>query len=67
MIYSLNKSCTKNIKIWKKVLISRLPIYKIPTRYIDINELGFKEIPKLPNGKILRHKVLQSMKDLHYD
>lgn len=67
MIYSLNKSCTTNIKIWKKVLISKLPIYKIPTRYIDINELGFNEIPKLPNGKILRHKVIQVIKDRHYD
>jgi acyl-CoA synthetase (AMP-forming)/AMP-acid ligase II len=67
LIYSLNASSKININVWKKILLSNLPIFKIPTRYVNINELGFKEIPKLPNGKILRHNVEKALIDINND
>ena len=63
MIFTLKENRLKDINKWSKKLSSVLVNYKIPTRYIDVEELGFKELPKAPNGKILRSKLNQIIKD----
>jgi acyl-CoA synthetase (AMP-forming)/AMP-acid ligase II len=57
MIYTLKRDKVSNFNKWSKILSTVLANYKIPTRYIDIEDLGYQEIPKASNGKILRSKV----------
>jgi acyl-CoA synthetase (AMP-forming)/AMP-acid ligase II len=57
MIYTLSNNAFADEKSWSKIFSSKLANYKIPSRYINVKDLGLEEIPKSANGKILRNKV----------
>jgi len=35
----------------------------VPQRFIDVETLGIAEIPKAPNGKVLRSKIKELLRD----
>jgi len=57
MVYNLKENKLPREISWSKILSKVLANYKIPTRYINIKELGYTEIPKAANGKLLRNKI----------
>ena len=63
MIYTLTNKTFADEKSWSKILSSKLANYKIPSRYINVKDLGLEEIPKSVNGKILRNKVYELVKN----
>ena len=40
-----------------RFLFKKIANFKIPKRIIHCSDIGLREIPKAPNGKILRSKV----------
>ena len=63
MIYTMKENKLPDPSAWSRMLNTVLSNFKIPTRYINIEELGHDEIPKASNGKILRSKVKQAVKN----
>jgi acyl-CoA synthetase (AMP-forming)/AMP-acid ligase II len=61
LLYRKKPGMNPEISEWKRYLNSVLSNFKVPKRYIDIEELGLKEIPKAPNGKILRSKIRETL------
>lgn len=57
LIYRKKPGMNIEMLKWKKFLNDNLSNFKVPKQYIDIEDLGLKEIPKAPNGKILRNKI----------
>ena len=63
MIYTMKENKLPDPSAWSRMLSTVISNFKIPTRYINIEELGHDEIPKASNGKILRSKVKQAVKN----
>ena len=55
------KTDTKNdellIRKWRKFLINKLPYYKVPNKFINIDTLMTKDFPRLSNGKIDKKRL----------
>lgn len=64
MVFTLKHKMLPDIKGWSKILSTVLANYKIPTKFININDLGHTEIPKALNGKLLRSTVQNMVNDL---
>ena len=64
MIYTLKEGKQANLSDWSKKFLDNLANYKVPTNYINITDFGLKELPKAPNGKILRGQINKLMKEL---
>lgn len=45
------------IRKWRKLLINKLPFYKVPSKFININSLMTKDFPRLSNGKIDKKRL----------
>jgi len=63
LIYGTKQDEKADPAQWKKVFNANLSSYKIPKYFLNIKELGKNEIPKSPNGKILRSVVKNLMKE----
>lgn len=50
------------ISAWKNIFIQHLSSFKIPSRYINIEDLGMEKIPRAENGKFLRQKIKELLK-----
>ncbi len=61
MVYTLKRGEVDNPSNWKKTLSSVLTNYKVPSRYLNVTDLGFSELPKAANGKILRGKIKERL------
>ena len=51
---------------WIQALSKFVVKFKLPTKFLNIIELNLTEIPKAPNGKILRHD-LKVIVNQHYN
>ncbi len=55
------KTDTKNdellLRKWRKFLINKLPFYKVPSKFINIDTLMTKDFPRLSNGKIDKKRL----------
>jgi len=47
----------KDYQIWKNILKKNLTPFRIPKKFINVTDLGLTNIPKSPNGKILRGEI----------
>ena len=45
------------IRKWRKFLINKLPYYKVPNKFINIDTLMTKDFPRLFNGKIDKKRL----------
>jgi len=45
------------IRKWRKILINKLPFYKVPSKFINIGSLMTKDFPRLSNGKIDKKRL----------
>jgi len=57
LIYGMKKGEKADPVKWRKVFNANLSSYKIPKYFLNIKQLGKDQIPKAPNGKILRNEV----------
>lgn len=57
LVYRLMEGKSKSINNWVQALSKFVVKFKIPTKFVNVNELKITEIPKAPNGKILRHNI----------
>jgi acyl-CoA synthetase (AMP-forming)/AMP-acid ligase II len=42
---------------WREILVQGLSVFKVPRRYVAVDELGLPALPRAANGKILRGHV----------
>lgn len=63
LLYESTKKIDEN-KILK-VLLKKITNFKIPKKIIHCYEVGLNEIPKAPNGKILRSKVREIVENYY--
>ena len=45
------------LRKWRKFLINKLPFYKVPSKFINIETLMTKDFPRLSNGKIDKKRL----------
>jgi len=62
LVYKQETNTNVDIDVWKKTFAENLSSFKIPKRFINIKELGREDIPKAPNGKMLRKNVKDLIK-----
>ena len=58
LIYETSTNKKININLLKKYLSMKISKFKIPKYFFNINEINLSEIPKAPNKKILRKKII---------
>ena len=63
LIYKLKAGYKEDIQSWEKVLYSNLSSFKVPKKFIAVEDLGLTEVPKAQNGKILRHAIGECLSD----
>ena len=57
LVFKLRKGASENVKEWSKIIQKNVSAFKVPKVFVNINLLEEKEIPKSPNGKVLRGKT----------
>lgn len=57
LVYLKSADVNVDINEWKNFLSTQLSNYKVPRRFIDVEELGIEDIPKAQNGKLLRKEI----------
>jgi long-chain acyl-CoA synthetase len=64
LVFLYEKDNKNNIEIgeWKSIFIQYLSSFKIPAKYVNIDDLGRATIPKAANGKILRQKIKELLR-----
>ncbi len=66
LVYRLVEGKKENFNKWIQALSKFVVKFKLPTKFLNIEELNLSEIPKAPNGKILRHS-LKVLVNQHYN
>ena len=57
LVYRLNEGSSATPEKWLQSLSRYVVKFKLPNRFVSVGELNLTEIPKAPNGKILRHNI----------
>lgn len=57
LVYRLMEGRNADFNKWIQALSKVVVKFKLPTKFLNIEELNLSEIPKASNGKILRHKI----------
>lgn len=57
LVYRLMEGKISSINKWVQALSKFVVKFKLPTKFVNVDELKLTEIPKAPNGKILRHNI----------
>lgn len=57
LVYRLMEGKSTSVNKWLQALSKFVVKFKLPTKFVNVNELNLTEIPKAPNGKILRHNI----------
>lgn len=63
LVYRLNDGASPKPAAWLQALSKFVVKFKLPTKFVNVGELNLSEIPKAPNGKILRYNIKMLMKD----
>lgn len=66
LVYRLIEGQKEESNKWIQTLSKFVVKFKLPTKFLNIDELNLTEIPKAPNGKILRHN-LKVIVNQHYN
>ena len=66
LVYRLIEGQKEESNKWIQALSKFVVKFKLPTKFLNIIELNLTEIPKAPNGKILRHD-LKVIVNQHYN
>ena len=57
LLYRLMEGKSTTVSKWLQALSKFVVKFKLPTKFVNVDELNLTEIPKAPNGKILRHNI----------
>ncbi len=57
LVYKLQSGATAQPERWRRQMAGSLSSFKIPRKFIPLEEIGFEEFPLSPIGKILRTEV----------
>jgi acyl-CoA synthetase (AMP-forming)/AMP-acid ligase II len=66
LVYRLIEGKKEDVNKWIQALSKFVVKFKLPNQFLNIRELNISEIPKAPNGKILRHN-LKVIVNQHYN
>lgn len=51
------------VRQWRDVLLEALTNFKVPRRFVNVEDLGFEEFPKAANGKVQRSKLQRALEE----
>ena len=57
LVYKAQGGETPSIGVWRRILAEQVTAYKLPHRYVSIQNLGLNEFPKTPVGKLDRRAL----------
>jgi acyl-CoA synthetase (AMP-forming)/AMP-acid ligase II len=57
LVYKSESGVIPSIGTWHRVLVDRVATFKIPQRYVAIQDLGLDEFPRKENGKLDRRTI----------
>ena len=61
LVYRLAAGASADLKAWKAFLYEKLVRYKVPKRFVSVQQLGLEDFPRAPNGKLLRRKLQDAL------
>lgn len=62
LLYESKSDSAVEMSQWNGVFAQHLSSFKLPSKYINVKELGIDEIPRAENGKVLRKKIRELLK-----
>ena len=57
LVYKPQGGEAPSIQVWKRILAEQVSGYKLPHRYVSIQDLGLNEFPQTPVGKLDRRAL----------
>jgi len=60
-VYRLADGASADVRTWKTYLFTKLPRFKVPRRFIGIQEIGLDDFPRSQSGKLLRKRLQNAL------
>lgn len=61
LVYKLQQGARADVKGWRAQLLTLLTPFKVPRRFLAVEEIGLSDFPRSASGKLLRHRLQRAL------